>query len=275
MPGTVKVIFAVFFLVPILSSGNGSWPVEIWTQNSAGLALLATITYWLLPLLLCFSIAWKHHWFLPLYLSQCISLVLHSTFFSGGLPWDLMAMRYGLVGLMAYIGILFGNRDFLYPFVTKSSRLWRMAPRIDVAIHIYLTDESRRNKIPALMVNCSLTGMAITADNRHIHGPLRKKELGDTLNVIVRWQEKDHCIPVKVVWSTEEAESKRFGFQVLDLDEMNGFMEWMKQWHSEELRYNPAARPLLVNDRISSTAVMLWVLSILLAFGLPAFAAMS
>jgi hypothetical protein len=274
MPGTVRVIFAVFFLVPVLSSGAGWWPTELWESGPPLAAILSLVTYWILPLLICFSIAWKHHWFLPLYLLQCVSLVTHASVYSETLPWDLLILRYGLVALMAYIGILFGNRDFLYPFVTKSSRLWRMAPRIDVELHLYLADENGHNKIPAMMVNCSLTGMAITVDSRHLHGPMRKKGPGSDLTAILRWQERDRVVPLRIVWSNEQSETVRYGLQVTDHDVMNQFMEWLKEWHSAEMRFNPAARPLLTRDRIGTTAVMLWVISILLAFGLPAFAGM-
>ena len=127
MPRTILVLFFLFLLIPIASSVFRD-SLSRGFSGRAGWALFL-VSYCLMPLLLCYAIAVKHYLFLPFYLVQCAALIAHSIGSAQILPSDIVATRLILIGMMVYVGIIFGNKDFFYPFLTKKHRsLRRFAP---------------------------------------------------------------------------------------------------------------------------------------------------
>lgn len=271
MPRTIQVIFLVFLAIPpgsvfLFDSPFTAHSLTEWRP------ILFIATYWALPALICYAILVKHYLFLPVYLLQCVALVLHSIFNPKAMPTDFLIMRFVLVVLMMYIGVMFSNRDFLYPFITKQARYWRRSPRMPVTFAITLMGDRPEHRIPATMENCSSSGMAVTIDPKHWNSFIQKKEQGETMKTVLRWAGREHTVGVRIAWISK-GETMRLGFRAIDEDTMGEFTEWVQH----ELEYRARVIPGLPGERVLAremhqTALTLWVVFILLSFGLPAFA---
>ncbi len=271
MPTPILVMFFVFLLMPVASTTFIDRPVDIYAREGMWRALLVTLTYWVLPWSLCYSIALKHYLFLPLYLAQCLILLTHSIVYSHMLPLDISLARYVLVAFMAYIGVFFGNKDFLYPFLQKEHRVWRKAPRFRINYEIQLLGEKPEHKIPALVRDCSVTGMFVIVDPRHTQTFLKRKAEGDQVKAVLRWNAQERTIPAEIIWSSAANNARHLGLRVTEPDQLKPFISWVKAEMAYESKLYRAASPLLEHD-VHQTALMFWVLFIALSFGLPAFA---
>ena len=272
MPHTIQVIFLVFLAVPpgSLFLFESPWPnfiIQGWWRPT-----LFIVTYWILPLGICYTILMRHYLFLPFYLIQCVALGLHSLFNTRILPTDFLVMRFVLVVLMTYIGLLFSNRDFLYPFLTRKSRFWRRSPRTSVSFAVQLLGDKPGQKIPATMENCSSSGMAVSIEEKHANSFVRKIEKGETLKTVLRWAGRERTIAVRIAWIAK-TDGMRLGFRAVDEQTMGEFTDWIQSELEYQARFHPG-RPgerVLTRD-MHQTALTLWIVFILLSFGLPAFA---
>jgi hypothetical protein len=273
MPRPILVMFVVFLLTPLVSLTFIDKPWNVYHHDGPWRAAVVTVTYWILPWSLCYAIAFKHYFFLPLYLLQCLSLVLHSFVYRDIFPLDISMARYVLVGFMAYIGLFFGNKDFLYPFLTKDYRVWRKSPRYRINYDIYLIGDRPEHKIPAMIRDCSASGLFVIIDPRHVHSFLKKKLEKDKVKAVIRWLGQEHAVNAEIVWSNASGEARHLGLRVVDNESLTPFISWVKGELAYESKLLHTATTLLEHD-IHQTALMFWVLFIALSFGLPAFAGM-
>lgn len=271
MPYSVRIMVGVFAATPLVSLGFLGNPILWFESGLSPSAVLNLLGYWLLPLALCYALIWRHYLFLPLYLVQCLALFLHSLFHSNQLPLDMAVTRYVLIGFMAYVGFFFGNKDFLAPFLTRDNRLWRRAPRVRVSFEIHLVGQKPEHRIPALMENCSASGMAVAIDAKHTQSFIKKKVAGDSVQAVIRYIGQEHLIPVEIIWDTMNGETRALGLRVKEPGAMEKFVGWVKseiQYESEILRQSSP----LSEQELGETALIVWVVFIALSFGLPAFA---
>lgn len=271
MPTSVLVMFGVFLVTPFLSLTFIELPWVVYAQEGTGRASLVVLTYWLGPLLLCYSILIKHHLFVPFYLLQCVALLAHSITYSNKLPLDIALARYVLIGFMAYIGVFFGNKDFLTPFLTKNFRMWRKHPRFRVSFEIHLVGDKPEMKIPALLENCSATGMAVSIEKKLVNSFVKKKQERDALGVLLRWQGQEFTLQGTIVWLSDSEATRAVGLHLGKSEALTRFVAWVKHELAYEARMLHASSPVLEHD-VQQTALILWVLFIALSFGLPAFA---
>jgi PilZ domain len=272
MPRNIQIICLVFLAIPPGSTVLFESPLTTYFTQGQGHSFIFIATYWLLPMCICYTILIKHYLFLPFYLLQCVALGVHSFFNTEALPTDFLIMRFSLVMLMTYIGILFSNRDFLYPFITKQSRYWRRSPRMPVTFAVQLFGDKPGQRIPATMENCSSSGMAVSIEPKHLSSFIQKKEQGETLKTVLRWGGREHVIAVRIAWIAK-GPTMRLGFRAVDEEIMGEFTEWVQNEIEYRSRFNPSVpgERLLAHD-MHQTALTLWVVFILLSFGLPAFA---
>lgn len=269
LPAPLVGMFLIFFFVPILSLAIHRPPWEMWFTDGITQTAIVTLTYWICPWALCGAILIRRYLFLPFYLLQCLALAVHSWYYGVSLPLDLEITRYVLVGCMGYIGVLFANKDFLYPFLAKNPRFWRKARRFDVDFPVEIVGDNPEDRIPAMMTNCSVTGMGVRIPQGQFKQLLKRKRRGQRLSVIAKHGPLEVTLPVEVVWLFDYGPYGNLGLRVLQTDRMIEFVASFTG--SEETRSPVRTRhaQLLEHD-VKQTAFVLWMLFIMLSFSIPA-----
>ena len=272
MPGSLVGMFVVFLVVPLTSLTFHPMPWDIWYSEGPLSALLVTVTYWIAPVCLCYAIASRKFLFLPVYILQCVALVVHTVHFGNRLPLDLLLVRYILVGCMTYIGFQFANKDFLYPFLTKSRRFWRKARRFDIQLDMEIIPDKGKERITARMENCSVTGLCIRVLSSESKGLLKQTKKGGTLAVTVPFRGKEFKFNGDVVWIFDYGDFLTVGLRVSSGDSMVDFVTEVTGSRQTTARPVSKYQAELLEYDVRQTAFVLWLLFIMLSFGMPAFA---
>lgn len=271
LPRPLGVMVGIFLLMPLTSWAVHGTPWELYSREGIYRVLVVLAGYWLAPWLLVGAILLRRFLFFPFYLFQCALLGVHCYVFGQSLPWDLLVVRYILVACMAYLGVLLTNRDFLFPFLSKSGRAWRKARRYDVNVGLQLLFDGHDERVEALMENCSSTGIGIKIAKEHFHGNIKKLRRGHKLGVNLDWTRLNKALPVEVVWIYEYQNYWTLGLRVLDTDSMMHFV-------AEVVGIQDNGRPLhnshlqLLETDVRQTAFVLWIVFIMLSFSIPLFA---
>jgi hypothetical protein len=271
LPRSLAVMVGVFFLMPLTSLAFHGAPWSVYAREGFTHAAIVVAAYWIAPWLLVGAILVRRFLFFPFYLFQCLLLAVHSYVYGNALPWDLLAVRYVLVACMAYLGVLLTNRDFLFPFLSKNGRAWRKARRFDVGVGLQLTAEGRNERVEALMENCSATGMGIRIPKEYFRGFLKKLRRGNRMCVHIDCTGLRTTLPVEVVWVFEYESYWTLGLRVLDTENMIRFVTAVTGLEESGQPMQTPHLQLLEND-MRQTAFVLWMLFIMLSFGIPAFA---
>lgn len=274
MPPAVLSLFGVFFAIPFASLWLFGAPWNVWNSEGGLRAALMVAAYWALPLTLCAAMLRAHWIFVPTYFVQCLALLAHSILYSDRLPLDIAVARYVMIALMAYVGLFFGNKDFLSPFLTLKQRFWRRFPRLAVRYEIQLVGERPEHKIPAWLVDVSANGFAIRIDERHLESFVKKKSFGQKISVVVRWQGKEQTFETEIVREEAKPAERILGLRAAgDPKPLSAFVEWARYAVNREAQilHRPRTGTVLETE-LHQTAMALWVLFIALSFGLPAVA---
>lgn len=271
MPAPVLVMFVLFLVTPFLSLTFIERPWDFAVHHGKARTFVILAAYWVFPLLLAYSLAFRRYLFLPLYGLQCVALMMHSFFHSREIPLDMALARYILIAFMGYIGYFFGNKDFLYPLLTSDFRIWRKTRRIRVNYEIHLTGERPEHRVPARIRDISATGLAVGLDTRHHETFVKRKGEGDVITVVARWGGKEREFSSKIVWANFKEGVRYFGLMVDEQQDLGEFVQWIKNEILIEKKLLRSSAPIFEHD-VHETALAYWVLFVVLSFGLPALA---
>lgn len=274
MPLPVLVMFFVFLLTPFLSLTFIQKPWSLVAHHGMARTIAILAAYWIFPLTLAYSLAFRRYLFLPFYGLQVVALLAHSILNASEIPLDMALARYILIGFMGYIGFFFGNKDFLYPLLTSDFRIWRKTRRIRVNYEIHLLGERPEHRVPARIRDLSAGGLAVGLDTRHHETFVKRKDTGDAITAMVRWGGREREFPAQIMWAKFEEGIRYFGLQVDEKHELNQFVQWIKNEIQIEKKLLRTSAPIFEHD-VHETALAYWVLFVVLSFGLPALAALN
>lgn len=278
MPPAVASMFWLFAVVPLAAFVVVEAPWNVLKHEGSVRAAIVLGTYWLIPMAICYAIAFKHYFFLPLYISQCVMLLTHAFLYHDRLPFDLSIVRFVMVFLMAYVGVFFGNKDFLSPFLTMQKRFWRKAPRLQVRYRITLMGDRPEHRIPAELRDVSSGGIAAMIDPKHRDTFIAGYAPGSRLTATVKWNGREQTFPVTIVRKDDVEGGFRLGLESAEgYPAFAAFFKWAKDGIDRETailhtKSTNAPKGVLAQD-LHQSAVTLWLLFIALSFGLPAIAA--
>jgi len=267
MPRPIRALFFLFLLIPLASLlfARASLSVS-GSQTNSGFVLFF-VSYWLLPLLLCFTIFVKRYLFLPLYILQCAILLVHSLGYVHATSGDILFARTILIGMIIYVDILFGNKDLFAPFLTVRKRSWRKYPRSQFHLQLELRSPDEDWSIPAILKNSSLGGMALTVSENDFHRlSVRKK--GDRLVAVMRTMGGTSSVPTEIAWITHPPNCL-IGLRALDAAMMSGLI--MLAQSTEDGAPASTSHLGFLQAKMGEPSFVLWIFFILLVFGLPAF----
>lgn len=263
-----RICFVLFAASPmwiLLFSGSP----ESFVLSMLGVADLVTVaTYFIFPLLICSTI-WLRSWFLvPLFLIQCFLLVVHSALNPTLLESETQSVRWISISLATVMGFLLLNRDFLYPLIRKNRRRWRVAPRFAANAQLEVYNGEQLIAV-ASMVDYSRAGVGLLVPKETSEQDLRPAHPNS--HIAIKYQdEKDRFeVPVRLIWSQEQAGHLRVGMQSLNVQAMEQLSNALTG------TVNPTSVPNHNTNRLKKYARRLgfaiWIASLALAFGLPAF----
>lgn len=270
MPVPLIGLLAVFALVPFLSLLGVEAPWGAYSKGATGRAIWLTITYWVFPLGICYSLLSKHYLFLPMYLVQCILLTLHTVMANVNQPMEIQMARLLLIALMIYVGFLLGNRNFLYPLMTREFRFWRRSVRFRVGRGVYVETEGEQT--PALLQDVSTTGLQVSVHPKEISPRLKDAERGANILVVVPSEDGDpeFRLALEVMWASESTRGdRRFGCRAMDKVAMKSYVEQEKRKSRLSIDM-PKSGKFPLEEDIQETALVLWLVCIALSFALPA-----
>jgi hypothetical protein len=273
LPLPLKGLFLVFLTVPIFSLLVIRWPWLGEHDIHPSRTLLIIATYWLVPIAICLALLIKHNWFFVLYLAQCFFLTLHTIVSSHTQPTEMQLARFLLIGLMIYVGFLFGNRNFLYPLITAKVRFWRKDTRYRIGREIYVFAKTRANLVPGRLVECSLGGAKIAIHDEDLTTLLRNCTNNDSLHILIppnTEQQREFVIPMEIRWHVDDSSgSRQFGCQTTNRKLMSAYMATENLSNLAPLQY-PDKRGAKLEQEIQETALILWFVCIALSFAIPA-----
>jgi hypothetical protein len=271
MPLPVVGLTLIFLTVPFASLCFMATPWDIAAASGRTAAATFVCAYWILPLAIGYSLLRKHHWFLPLYVAQCIFLTAH-TLLAQPQAAQITVARIILIGLMVYVGTLMGNRNFLYPLLTTQFRSWRRSVRFRVGRAVLLSHKSANAAIPAVLFDCSTTGVQLSIHTRDLGIEGLKFEKGMRLDLRIPMDERlvEMRIPLEVAWSGESEGRVRVGCRALDAMAMKSYVATEVNKQEATVRL-PIPKGYAFDQDIQETALILWLACIVLCFALPAF----
>lgn len=273
IPSPLLGMFLIFLVVPFLSLAIHRPPWELVASDGWYRAILVGLAYWVCPWMLCFAIVYRRFLFLPFYLVQCGALALHSWSYGKGVPFDLEITRYVLIACMGYIGVLFANKDFLYPFLAKNPRFWRKARRFELEWNVTILGDSPKETVDGTMTNCSVTGLGVRVPQSNFKQFLRRKRRGARLSFQVKKGPLEWTIPAEVVWLYDYGPYGNLGLRVMNTDRMIEFVAAVTGEKDADMMPLRSRHAQLLEHDVRQTAFVLWMLFIALSFSIPAFAA--
>lgn len=272
MPNAVLGLLTVFLALPVLSVSAVGSPLHLYISVELWKFSLVMITYWALPVLIVYALALRHHWFLPLHLSLCVLLTAHTLLFHTGTTSEVHFARFLLVALMIYVGILFGNKNFLYPFISKDLRFWRKSVRYRVGRMVKLVGDKNQT-VPALMQDASKAGMALYVHRDDVIKFVRLAIQGIRLEVNIPYGvsgTEETNVPIEIAWvKTSDHGDRRFGCKVLDKKFMKQYVQHLIKLHHAPVQL-PEIKNLKQEEDFQQTALVLWLICIALSFAVPA-----
>lgn len=272
MPLPILGLTLLFSLVPFLSCILFESPAAAFDRAGLAYAAALVLAYWIAPLAISAALLFKHHWFLPFYILQCAGLILH-TILAHDQAAEIQFARVVLIGLMFYVGVLIGNRNFLYPLLTKQFRFWRRSIRFRVGRAIAVASDPKETGTPALLFDCSAGGVQLAFHVSDLPGNMRHFFKGNRFEIRVPAEQEapEMRIEMEVAWAAEADTSIRVGCRALNKTLMRTFVrtERKKQKLAAQL---PMPKGFVIDQDIHQTALVLWLVCIALSFALPAFA---
>ena len=268
-------MFWLFAVVPLASFVVVDAPWNVYAHEGIVRAAVIVGAYWLIPAAICYAILFRHYLFLPLYILQCVMLLTHAVLYRDRLPLDLSIVRFVMVFLMAYVGVFFGNKDFLSPFLTMQKRFWRKSPRLQVRHRVTLVGERPEHRIPAELRDVSSGGIAAFIEPKHRDTFIAGYAIGARLTAQLKWNGRDQTVSVTIVRKDESEGGWRLGLESAEgYPAFSAFFRWAKDGLDREATLLHTARPQtgVLAQELHQSAVTLWLLFIALSFGLPAIA---
>ena len=268
LPKCLKMIFAIFLAIPFVSI-----PFVLSDSHSNGIGsaywlILTLLTYGVVPFFLCFTILIKHYLFLPAYILQVVVLIIHCSIYDHHSQGDIQMLHFFIFGWMAYIGIHLANKDFLAPFLTKHHRYWRRAFRFPLHLEIsLLSEQDKGEKLPAVMDNCSATGIGIVIERDHLPPILQEAPRKQKILVEIQWGGQTHILPFEVMWSNEDGLLQEIGLHALDTDSMFDFVAAVVP-SKDRVNSSFVSNGFALEYQLHGNALVLWVCFIVCAFGM-------
>lgn len=216
LPNTILALVLILAAVPFFALTFSPAPWLLLSVYSPVNAALVLGLYWVMPPLLCILIFRRSFFFVPVFLVECFAFILHAAMGPRLDSAELSTLRYVLIGLMSAVGLLFLDRDFLYPFFSHHFRLWRQRPRFETTALAQVVDAKAGQRLPIAIEDCSAMGMAISGDRRALTEFAPNARQGEAITVRVSARAKTLDLAGKIAWVHDEVHMRRIGVKIDD-----------------------------------------------------------
>lgn len=264
MPPLLSVLFFSFLSLPLVSFFLLGVPT----------GALPITALWIAPLALSWATLRKQGWILPLFTSQCILLGILALVGGSAGPAASRLAHFSLIGFMLYLAFLQKRDDALYPLLTRNVQFWRRSARFEIGRNVFLSENDTGKKIPAVLQDCSATGMAISLSLDEFRQGFRDSALGLKFQVDIpadaEGKRPSYSLPVELVWKAEAKVGEgKLGCRTLNTSLTQAYLESEGSKRKAQLRLSETNDDFRLEQDIQRSALILWLVSAGLAFFLP------
>jgi hypothetical protein len=266
MPAPLLILFCVFSILPFWSLSFIELPWVSWDQGDPLRAVVSGLAYFLLPLFILITMAFRSITFLPIFIIECLALTIHTVLHSPVNASEWQWIRYTMISAAACCAFFVFNRDSLYPFLSKSTRFWRKSQRISTNVKMHLVVKNQ--KLPVVMQDISLTGMNFFGDSTAILEALESNG-DDDLCFELFLGGQIYAISGKLCWTTAHNHIRQFGLKVQD----HSLMATVIGKLNLEGRYSKFSQIIVKNwakTGFRRTVLAIWTFALGGSFGVPA-----
>jgi hypothetical protein len=267
LPAPLLILFCVFLILPFWSLTFVELPWETFARGDALGAGVVFFAYFLGPVLILVTTALSSITFLPIFVVECLTLILHTIFNFQNQTVEFQFLRLVLLGAMAASGILVFNRDTLYPFMSKSTRLWRRSKRIATNVKMYLAVGDQRHSV--MMQDISLTGIGLIGSSPEVLAALKEAGKNGSLVFSIQQGGLERILEGKLTWSTGCGDTRQFGVKVADDNVMAMVIGGLKL-NSGASKFSQFVVKNWARTGFRRSILSVWGLTLAGSFGVPA-----
>lgn len=268
LPSSLLILFVACVAAPLWSLLALASPAEVWQTQGAWPAVLLVVAYWVMPPALAITIVLRSPMFLPLFVGECVSLLIYLSFFGAATSDVFYWGRYAAIGMVALAGVFISSKDLLAPFLSFDGSEWRKTPRLpsSIRMHARLLDGTRCVEI--VVDDFSMQGMAISLNGEDL-GKGAQMQRGDKLTVLESGHDNG-AVTCEIAWVKTDGPLVSLGLKAVDEAAMAGMVTAFRQ------RKKGLAMPfwlgrLWLNPMVRRTTMVLWAALIAGAFVSPAW----
>ena len=205
--------------------------------------------------------------FLPLFISECVALLLYVSIFGTATSDFYYWGRYAAISLVALAGVFISSKDLIAPFLSFGASDWRKTPRLASSIRMHARLGEGSQCIEAVVDDFSLQGMAISVNSEDLDKGAKVRR-GDKLAVL-ETERAGGAVNCEVAWVKKDGPLLSLGLKTLDEPAMATLVGTFRT------RKRGLVMPfwlgrLWLNSMVRRTTMVVWACLILGAFGSPA-----
>lgn len=194
---------------------------------------------------------------LPAFLIECMAL---------GSQVD--GARAGVVVVMTILGVVLTREDMLFPLLQKRLRGFRSTNRLRVSEKAYIVPPEGRS-LPAMIENVSVTGLGLSGPEGTLGALIRDRGQGGTIRMELPVGPQKLLVDATIVWFRFTPPLVQLGVTVAQQTTMERFLAGLSARPVSRGRPSRFAN-LWARSSVRRTAMVLWIASLMGAFGSPA-----
>ncbi len=273
LPIPLLVVFWTFLTLPIVSMTYLPGPGALLEQEGFWIAALAAIGCWGLPLIIAVAASTRDFSVVPLFLVECVILLVQNVLNIHHLTLEAQNFRYFLLlGALTWFALVFLTKDSLYPLLAGNSRPWRLAPRLYASVPLEIWHPDDRSKhISVMLDNCSVTGMGMILEREKFEQFFGPKETLGAFILYMGHGDASWMLSTKII-RMEERDGKIFlGVEVFNTSAMRSFINALFIQMPAPSRGGGLGR-LQIRGGAQQLAIVLWGISLYWYFIIPSLA---
>lgn len=271
MPNQLLALFLLFLAMPWISILFLGSPWALFQSYRPPVAIVTFLTYWVLPLAICFGFAYRRFATLPLLLIECLLLVWHTVLNPEELSTELQIIRLLVLGVMAALGFVAINKDVIYPLMTPTLRYWRKFSRFPAHQSMHMKIEGQTELLPLVMQDASISGIGATAVHLTSQQALRALDPNKTFKVQFETGHTRYEVTAQIVWIREKNNTTYVGLSIAEHEPMSALLKTLDTaLPGVGKAYDGMIDQLWENLAFRRLTIILWSMSIVASFSIPA-----
>lgn len=266
LPHSLLILFFICIAAPVWSVLALASPATVWQDQGAWAAVLLIVSYWIMPPAMAIAIVMRSPVFLPVFVSECLALMLYVSIYGHATSDIMMWGRYTAIGLTAMAGVFVSSKDLIAPFLSFGSSEWRSTPRLASSIRMHARLKDPTAPIDIVVDDFSMAGMAISLNAEDVD---ENFELRRGAHIVVSEAGKQSGVGCEIAWVKTDGPLISLGLKALDHPAMSNIVSVFRAKKRGLVLPFWLGR-LWLNTGVRRTTMVVWAGLIIAAFGSPA-----